>query len=103
MISRSAARAVVGGLVFVIAVLTWTVSRAADAAGERLYDGHCRQCHGTEGRGTTKGPSLVPFDWTYAEALELIRRPVCNMPPIPESALSDQQVAQIVAYLKSID
>jgi mono/diheme cytochrome c family protein len=100
---RSAARALLGGLVFVTAVFTWTVGRAADSAGERLYDGNCRQCHGTEGRGTTKGPPLVPFEWTYSEALELIRRPVCNMPPIPESALSDAQVAQIVAYLKAIE
>ena len=102
MTGRFTARGIVGGLVFVTAVSTWTVGRAAADAGERLYDEHCRQCHGTEGRGTTRGPSLVPFDWSYADALELIRRPVCNMPPIPEAELSDQQVAQIVAYLKSI-
>ena len=96
------AGAVFGGLVFVTALTLWTVVRAADDPGERLYDQHCRQCHGTEGRGTTRGPALVPFDWTYSDALELIRRPVCNMPPIPEAELSDQQVAQIVAYLKSI-
>ena len=105
MTGKFAARAVVVGLV-VTAVSAWTVVRAAGAAGAgggQLYDENCRQCHGTEGRGTTRGPSLVPFDWTYAEALELIRRPVCNMPPVPESALSDAQVAQIVAYLKSIE
>ena len=95
-------RAVFVGLVGAAAVCMWTAGGAADNPGERLYDENCRQCHGTEGRGTTRGPVLVPFDWTYSEALELIRHPVCNMPPIPESVLSDQQVAQIVAYLKSI-
>jgi mono/diheme cytochrome c family protein len=94
---------VLGCLVVAIAVCTWTVrSGAADDSGERLYEGHCRRCHGGEGRGTTQGPSLIPFDWSYAEALELIRHPVCNMPPVPASVLSDAQVAQIVGYLKTI-
>ena len=86
----------------VMAVCTWTVGSAADDSGERLYEGYCRRCHGAEGRGTTQGPSLIPFDWSYAEALELIRHPVCNMPPVPASVLSDAQVAQIVSYLKTI-
>jgi mono/diheme cytochrome c family protein len=94
---------VLGWLAVVIAVCSWTVGRAAeDDSGERLYEGHCRRCHGAEGRGTTQGPSLIPFDWSYAEALELIRHPVCNMPPVPASVLSDAQVAQIVGYLKTI-
>jgi mono/diheme cytochrome c family protein len=39
----------------------------------------------------------------YVDAtIELIRHPVCNMPPVPASAVSDAQVAQIVAYLKTI-
>ncbi len=85
-----------------MAVCAWTVGRASDEPGQRVYDGHCGRCHGAEGRGTTQAPSLIPFDWTYAEALELIRHPVCDMPPVPESAVSDAQVAQIVAYLKTI-
>jgi mono/diheme cytochrome c family protein len=93
---------VFSGLIAVMAVCTWTVGRAADEAGERVYEGNCRRCHGPEGRGTTQAPSLIPFDWSYTEALELIRHPVCDMPPVPESAVSDAQVAQIVAYLKTI-
>ena len=102
MTSKSTTRAVFGSVVFVATVCTWTVGRAADDPGERVYIQHCSHCHGTEGRGTTQAPSLVPFEWSYAEALELIRRPVCSMPPVPESAVSDAQVAQIVAYLKGI-
>jgi mono/diheme cytochrome c family protein len=101
MTTKSATRAVFGCLVAAMALCTWTMGRAAGDAGESLYDGNCRQCHGPEGRGA-KAPSLIPFDWSYAEALELIRRPVCDMPPVPESAVSDAQVAQIVAYLKTI-
>ena len=101
MNSKFATRAVFFCLVLVMAVCTWTVGRAAEDPGERVYDGNCRTCHGSEGRGA-KAPSLIPFDWTYEEALDLIRHPVCDMPPIPESALSDAAVAQIVAYLKTI-
>jgi mono/diheme cytochrome c family protein len=102
MTSKSTTRTVFGSVVFVIALCTWTAGRAADDPGERVYDQHCRRCHGDEGRGTTQAPSLIPFDWSYEEALDLIRHPVCDMPPVPESAVSDAQVAQIVAYLKTI-
>jgi mono/diheme cytochrome c family protein len=102
MIDKPPTRVVFGCLVAVLTVCTWTVGRAADDAGERVYDGYCKRCHGAEGRGTAQAPSLIPFDWSYDEARELIRHPVCNMPPIPESVLSDAQVAQIVAYLKTI-
>ena len=100
--NRFAARAAFGGLVVLIALCTWTAPRAADDGGEALYDGTCRRCHGPEGRGTTQAPSLVPFHWTYEEALELIRHPLCDMPPVPESKLSDAQIKRIVEYLKTI-
>jgi mono/diheme cytochrome c family protein len=96
-----ATQAVFAAVVFAFAVCAWTAAWAAADSGEQLYDGHCRQCHGPEGRGA-KAPSLIPFDWTYKEALDLIRHPICDMPPIPASAVSDAQVAQIVAYLKTI-
>jgi mono/diheme cytochrome c family protein len=102
MTSKSVTRAVFGGLAVAMAVGAWTAARAADDAGERVYEGHCKRCHGAEGRGTTQAPSLIPFDWSDEEALELIRHPVCNMPPVPASVVSDAQVAQIVAYLKTI-
>ena len=97
-----AKRIVVGGLVLVMAVCTWTIGRAAEDPGERMYDGKCRQCHGPEGRGGKGPPALIPFNWSYEKALDLIRRPLCDMPPIPEEDLSDAQAAQIVAYLKTM-
>jgi mono/diheme cytochrome c family protein len=96
-----AKRVFFGGLVLVISVCTWTIGRAAEEPGERVYDGNCRRCHGPEGRGA-QGPNLIPFTWSDEKALDLIRRPLCEMPPFPESELSDAEVAQIVAYLKTI-
>jgi mono/diheme cytochrome c family protein len=85
-----------------IAVCTWTIGRAAEnSPGERLYTAKCKRCHGPEGGGG-QGPALVPFKWTYEKALDLIRHPLCEMPAFSESDLSDEEVADIVAYLKSI-
>jgi Cytochrome c. len=68
-------------LIVMMAVCALTVGRAADDSGERLYGDYCKRCHGAEGRGTSQAPSLIPFDWSYAEALELIRHPVATCLP----------------------
>ncbi len=95
-------RVVFGCLILSMSVCTWTIGRAAaEDPGERVYDSNCKRCHGPEGRGA-HGPSLVPFNWSYEKALDLIRHPVCEMPPFPESELSDAEVAQIVDYLKAV-
>lgn len=94
-----------GGLAVIAMAALWTstAATAADDSGKQLYESKCSHCHGADGRGRGNvAPSLVPFDWSYQEALDLIRHPVCDMPPIPESELSDVQVAQIVAYLKTL-
>jgi len=95
-------RLVPGGLVLMFVTSTWMIGSAADEPGRRIYEDHCMQCHGAEGRGGGKGPRLLPFLWSYEKALEMLRYPKCDMPPIPESEVSDAEVAQIVAYLKTI-
>jgi mono/diheme cytochrome c family protein len=84
-----------------MSVCTWTIGRAADDPGQRVYDVKCGRCHGPEGRGA-EGPKLIPFYWSDEKALDLIRYPQCDMPPMSESDVSDTEVAQIVAYLKTI-
>jgi mono/diheme cytochrome c family protein len=84
-----------------MAVCALTAGEAAMTPGEHLRGDYCRRCHGAEDEDGA-GAVLIPFDWSYAEALEPIRHPVCDMPPVPASAVSDAQVAQIVAYLKTI-
>jgi mono/diheme cytochrome c family protein len=95
-------RMVFGCVVLVMSVCAWSIGRAAEDPGEPVYARSCRRCHGPEGRGTSQGPSLIPFNWSYEKALELIRHPLCDMPPFPESDLSDAEVARIVAYLKTM-
>jgi len=91
-------------LTLLIATCLWTIRSAAvedPEAGRRVYEDKCSHCHGAEGRGGT-APRLVPFQWSEQRALELVRNPECDMPPIPASEVSDAQVAQIVEYLKTI-
>jgi mono/diheme cytochrome c family protein len=91
-----------GCLVVLFATGNWMIGSAGAEPGQRVFEDHCMQCHGAEGRGGGKGPRLIPFLWSYEKALEMLRYPKCDMPPIPESELSDAEVAQIVAYLKTI-
>jgi mono/diheme cytochrome c family protein len=96
-----AKRLVSAGLALLIATCVWTIRSAAEEPGQRVYEDKCSQCHGAEGRGG-KAPRLVPFAWSYEQALDQVRHPLCDMPPMPPSEISDEEVAQIVAYLKTI-
>jgi mono/diheme cytochrome c family protein len=84
-----------------IAAWVWTMASAADEAGRRVYEEKCSRCHGAEGRGGI-GPSLVPFQWSDERALKLVREPECDMPPMSAEEVSDADVAQITAYLRTI-
>ena len=89
------------GVALLIVAWTWTVGSAAGETGERVYHGKCSRCHGAEGRGGM-APKLVPFQWSDERALKLVREPECDMPPMSAEEVSDEEVAQIVAYLKTI-
>ena len=94
-------RSVSGLCALLIVVCVSTVGTGATEAGQPVYEKKCSRCHGAEGRGA-KGPRLVPFYWTPEQALELVRQPVCDMPPMSASEVSDEEVGQIVSYLKTI-
>jgi mono/diheme cytochrome c family protein len=74
--------------------------------GRTLYnDVGCYQCHGRAGQGGSFGgpaPVLAGTVVTFAAYLHVLRNPVANMPPYPESVLSDQQAADIYAYIRSL-
>jgi mono/diheme cytochrome c family protein len=78
-----------------------TTVPVAQEPGRKAYDDNCRSCHGDAGRGG-EAPRLVPLKWTYEEVLKRVRNPECDMPAFTTLELSDADVRQIVAYLKSI-
>ena len=48
-------------------------------------------------------PASCRSSGTTNSTRDMIRNSGCDMPPIPASQVSDAEVAQIVAYLKTIE
>jgi mono/diheme cytochrome c family protein len=76
-----------------------------EMAGAVLYrDKGCAHCHGASLEGTKKAPPLVDIHkdkvWTPAKMTEQILNGGQKMPPFADS-LTDQEVTQIVAYLRA--
>ena len=76
------------------------------AAGKKVYlaDG-CYECHGRVGQGGAMNgpvPSLAKTKLPYAAFVAQLRNPSNDMPPYPVGLLSDQQVADIFAFLQSL-
>jgi mono/diheme cytochrome c family protein len=69
------------------------------ATGKALYESAgCYQCHGYVGQGGAAGPRLIPA--LAFEPFELqLRMPRFVMPPYREAVLTQQQVADIYAYV----
>jgi mono/diheme cytochrome c family protein len=71
--------------------------------GKRLFvrDG-CYQCHGYAGQGTIAGARLAPPVLNAQGMTRYIRRPVGAMPAFTDKVVTDQEVIDIYAYLKTI-
>jgi ubiquinol-cytochrome c reductase cytochrome c subunit len=71
-----------------------------------MRDG-CYECHGTVAQGSGArvggtGPMLAPKPLPFSVVLSQLRRPINVMPPYSTAVLSDQDAANIYAYLMSI-
>ncbi|MCX7152606.1 MAG: cytochrome c [Proteobacteria bacterium] len=81
---------------------------AADAAGDATrgkaaYTKHgCWACHGFVGQGGAAGPKLAPDPKPYEVLAVFIRHSAGPMPPYTETILSNADLGDIYAYLKSI-
>ena len=95
------------GLCFLFLLTVFAPQRAAlaqedsKAPGQVAFDRVCKVCHGPDGRGDA-APRLVPFDRDYEEVLAIVRDGRGEMPPISERRVSDDEVKQIVEYLRSL-
>ncbi len=61
----------------------------------------CYSCHGFVGQGSREGPRLVPTT-AYEPFVAQLRQPRAIMPPYQTALVSDQQAADIFAYLTSL-
>ena len=73
--------------------------------GKKIFvsDG-CYECHGREGQGATQtGATRIGPPQLSLEAFQsYVRKPANQMPPYTIKAVSDQDLADIYAFLKSI-
>ena len=80
-----------------------TAAPAGDAEnGKALFvkDG-CYQCHNYEGQGGAAGARLAPNPLPFRGFVSYVRSPRGDMPPYKEKVLSEQDLADIHAYLRS--
>lgn len=76
---------------------------SAQMPGRPVYEKACSRCHGRGGQ-SDNAPWLVPFGWNYSQALDIVRHGgPCGMPAFTQSELSDEELKQIVEYLKMLN
>jgi ubiquinol-cytochrome c reductase cytochrome c subunit len=106
---RCAARALVAAIVALavpdaVAGQGRSAGTAGDAeAGRRDYLTYaCYYCHGTVGQGGRDGPRIARTAREIAPFIAYVRSPTGAMPPYREAILSDAQLTDILAFLKSL-
>lgn len=89
-----------------------TAATADLAAGEVLYQAECAECHGSDLRGTDRGPSHLsvvyePSHHSDAAFLLAVRNGAVahhwnfgDMPPV--EGLTDTEIADITAFVRSV-
>ena len=72
--------------------------------GKQLYtSAGCYECHGRVGQGSRfSGPRLGPPPISLGGFTDYIRQPKGQMPPYTNKVLSDAELADMYAFLKSI-
>lgn len=71
--------------------------------GKKIFDGYgCYQCHNYAANGGGAGPRLAPGPIAWAAFSRYVRSPRDQMPPFSRKILSDQELADIYAYLLTI-
>jgi mono/diheme cytochrome c family protein len=70
--------------------------------GKKLYSSYgCYQCHGYAAQGGA-GARLAPRPIPFATFSRYVRRPTGQMPPYTAKVVSDQELADIYAFLVTI-
>jgi mono/diheme cytochrome c family protein len=94
---------------FLLLLVTTSLASAQESSpsgsAERGYDSFkkymCYTCHGTLGQGADRGtgPKLAPSPLPYPAFALQVRTPRLDMPAYRKEFVSDQELADIYAYL----
>jgi mono/diheme cytochrome c family protein len=74
----------------------------ADKGKDAFTSRMCADCHGAEGQGAI-GPQIAPPGRAYPDFVQKVRQPAGKMPPFDVQTLPDAQLADIYAYLRSVN
>jgi mono/diheme cytochrome c family protein len=78
------------------------VAASAEKGKAGFVQHGCWQCHGYEGQGGVTGPKLAPDPLPFEALSNFVRTTSRAMPPFREEILSNDDLADIYAYLQSI-
>lgn len=91
----------ISGVMGLSVALAQDAPRGDAANGKKLFQAvGCFQCHGFVGQGGAAGPKLID-PTPYPAFITQLRTPRQVMPPYTERVLTDQQVADIYAHVKT--
>jgi mono/diheme cytochrome c family protein len=62
----------------------------------------CYQCHSEQAQGGTQGPRLGPSPIAFRPFARYLRAPTGEMPPYSVKVMSDQDVADVYAFLRAL-
>jgi len=90
--------------VTLLSVLPRAQAAESDAAkGKELFVKYaCYQCHGREGQGGAAGARIAPHPIALQAMIAYVRHPAGQMPPVTAKVVSDAELADIYAFLKTI-
>ena len=91
-------------LILIAASMILLAQAAGNAEkGKRLYSSiGCYECHGREGQGGGAGPRLAGRNISLQVLVMYVRHPSGAMPPYASKVVSDAELSDIHAFLKSI-
>jgi mono/diheme cytochrome c family protein len=73
------------------------------ANGKQLFEKqNCYYCHGTAGQGGRDGARIAATALTVAQFTRYVRRPAGAMPAYTAKLLTDDQLADVYAFLKTL-
>lgn len=85
--------------------IAWTQTPPAGNAenGKKLFlKSGCFECHGTVGQGSKDGARIGPPVLNQQALIRYVRRPAGAMPAYTDKVLSDAELGDIYAYLRSV-
>jgi mono/diheme cytochrome c family protein len=79
-------------------------SRGSAENGKQLYMKYgCYECHSLQGQGSmASGPRIGPDPIPFSALVSYVRHPAGEMAPYSDKVVTDQELAEIYAFLESL-